>query len=127
MLLQKEVSIRFLKYSLVGCICTLIYFISVFLLVELFHQEPLLGTAIAFIVMTVFSFYLNKRFTFGSNFSSKKLLRFFTVALVGFVLNFAIIFLIVNVMAFHYFIGELVTILIIPVINFILNNYWTFQ
>lgn len=36
-------------------------------------------------------------------------------------------YLIVKVFDLHYYLGELVTTLIIPVINFILNNYWTFR
>ncbi|SOB99575.1 putative flippase GtrA [Ureibacillus xyleni] len=127
MLLQKDLYIKFVKYSLVGVVCTLIYFVSVFVLVEGFHNEPIWGTAIAFIIMTIFSFYLNKKFTFGSNFSRKKFIRFLIVSTCGFTLNFAIIFLIVNVLSLHYVVGELVTILVIPVVNFLLNNFWTFQ
>ena len=77
--------------------------------------------------MTLISFFLNKAFTFGSDFSHQKLLRFLIVSAIGFILNFSIMFLIVNVLSFHYSIGELVTILVIPIINFLLNNYWTFK
>ncbi|RTR29110.1 GtrA family protein [Robertmurraya yapensis] len=124
---MKELSIKFVKYSLVGCISTLIYFLSVFIFVEIFDKNPVFSSAVAFVIMTVISFFLNKRFTFGSDFSYDKLLRFLAVSAIGFTLNFGIMYLIVNVFSLHYVIGELVTTLVIPVINFILNNYWTFK
>lgn len=124
---MKELSLKFAKYSLVGCISTLIYFITVFILVEIFGNEPVLASAISFVIMTVISFFLNKRFTFGSDFSYDKLLRFLVVSAIGFTLNFVIMYLIVNVFSLHYVIGELTTTLVIPIINFFLNNYWTFK
>jgi putative flippase GtrA len=77
--------------------------------------------------MSYFSFLLNRKFTFGSDFSYNKLLRFLAVSAVGFTLNFFIMFIVVNGFSLHYSIGELVTTLVIPIINFLLNNYWTFK
>jgi putative flippase GtrA len=36
-------------------------------------------------------------------------------------------YLVVTILSLHYSIGEIVTTLVIPIINFILNNYWTFK
>jgi putative flippase GtrA len=127
MLVSKELFYKFFKYSVVGCISILIYFLSVFVLVEVFDKNPIFGSAVAFIVMSYFSFLLNRKFTFGSDFSYNKLLRFLAVSAVGFTLNFFIMFMVVNVFSLHYSIGELVTTLVIPIINFLLNNYWTFK
>ncbi|WP_185807637.1 GtrA family protein [Lysinibacillus telephonicus] len=127
MLLGKGLFQKFIKYSFVGCISTCIYFLSVFVLVERFHNEPVFASAIAFIIMTIVSFFLNVRYTFGSNVTYQKLLRFFIVSTIGFTLNFLLMFFIVRILDYHYFVGELVTILVIPIVNFILNNYWTFQ
>jgi putative flippase GtrA len=127
MLVSKELFHKFIKYSVVGCISVLIYYLSVFVLVELLGKNPLFGTAISFIIMSYFSFLLNRKFTFGSDFSYQKLLRFLAVSAIGFTLNFLIMYFVVNVLSLHYSIGEVVTTLIIPIINFILNNYWTFS
>jgi hypothetical protein len=40
---------------------------------------------------------------------------------------FLIMYLVVNVFSLHYSIGEVVITLVIPIINFILNNYCTFK
>ncbi|WHY03266.1 GtrA family protein [Neobacillus sp. DY30] len=127
MQVSKELLDKFIKYSAVGCISVLIYYISVFVLVELFGRNPILGSAVSFVIMTYFSFLLNRRFTFGSDFSYNKLIRFLAVSAIGFTLNTVIMFLVVNVFTLHYAVGEVVTTLIIPIINFILNNYWTFK
>lgn len=127
MLVSKELFLKFIKYSVVGCISVLIYFVSVFVLVELFDKDPIFGSTLSFIIMTCISFLLNKKYTFGSDFSYNQLLRFLVVSAIGFTLNFVIMYLVVNVLSLHYSIGELLTTLIIPIINFILNNYWTFK
>lgn len=127
MLVSKELLHKFIKYSVVGCLSVLIYYLSVFVLVELLEKNPLFGTSVAFVIMSYFSFILNRKFTFGSDFSYEKLLRFLAVSAIGFTLNFFIMYLVVNVLCLHYVIGEVVTTLVIPVINFILNNYWTFS
>ncbi|KAB7672610.1 GtrA family protein [Bacillus sp. B1-b2] len=127
MFLRQEFIVKFFKYSFVGIITTAIYFLCVFLIVELGRFEPVLGSAIAFVVMTVFSFILNVRFTFGSNIDRQKVWRFSVVALIGFLLNILLLYLVVHILHLHYLIGEVVTILVIPTVNFLLNNYWTFQ
>ncbi|MFC5733434.1 GtrA family protein [Cytobacillus gottheilii] len=127
MLLQRDLIIRFLKYSLVGCISVGVYFLSVFIFIEKYQWDQVIGSAAAFIIMTIVSFLINIRYTFNSRFTQRKLVRFLLVSLVGFLLNVILIFFIVHILSFHYFIGELVTVLVIPLVNFLLNNYWTFQ
>lgn len=126
MLLQRALIDRFIKYSMVGFISVGVYFLFVFIFIELYHWGPVAGSAAAFIVMTIIAFFLNVRFTFGGRITSQKLFRFFCVSGVGFVLNFLLIYFVVHVLSFHYFIGEVVTILVIPAVNFLLNNFWTF-
>ncbi|MCM3388591.1 GtrA family protein [Ureibacillus chungkukjangi] len=127
MILSKTLFTKFLKYSFVGCICTLIYFISVFIFIEGLYMDPVVSSALSFIIMTIVSFFLNVKYTFGSIITRQRALRFTTVSAIGFLLNFLLMFVIVHLFNLHYVIGELVTILVIPVVNFILNNYWTFQ
>ncbi|WP_066054034.1 GtrA family protein [Robertmurraya korlensis] len=127
MLVRKPIVQKFMMYSLVGCICTCIYFLSMFILVERMGNEPIFSSIISFVLMTIFSFFLNIRFTFGSEYSKQKLVRFFIVATIGFTLNFVIMYSIVQALSFHYLIGEIATTLTIPIVNFFLNHYWTFK
>lgn len=127
MLVRKPIVQKFMMYSLVGCICTCIYFLSMFIMVEQIGKEPIVSSIISFVIMTLFSFILNMKFTFGGEFTKQKLARFFIVASIGFALNFVIMFSIVQVLSFHYLIGEIATTLTIPLVNFFLNHYWTFK
>ncbi len=127
MLVRKPIVQKFMMYSLVGCICTCIYFLSMFIMVEQIGKEPIVSSIISFVIMTLFSFILNMKFTFGGEFTKQKLVRFFIVASIGFALNFVIMFSIVEVLSFHYLIGEIATTLTIPLVNFFLNHYWTFK
>ena len=127
MLVSKDLFLKFIKYSFVGCISVLIYFLSVFVLVELFGRDPVFGSALSFAIMTYISFLLNRKFTFDSDFSYNLLLRFLVVSAIGFTLNFVIMYVVVNIFSLPYLIGELITTMVIPIINFILNNYWTFK
>lgn len=127
MLVRKPIVQKFMMYSLVGCICTCIYFLSMFILVERIGKEPIISSIISFVIMTLFSFILNMKFTFGGEFSNQKLMRFFIVVSFGFTLNFVIMYTLVQVLSFHYLIGEIATTLTIPLVNFFLNHYWTFK
>jgi putative flippase GtrA len=126
MLSSQNTTIKFMKYSLVGVVCTTIYFLSMFVCVERLNIEPVSASTLSFIIMTIFSYILNKKYTFGGTYSHTQFVKFVIVASIGFVLNVAIMYTIVSILELHYIIGELVTVLIIPVINFLLNNYWTF-
>lgn len=127
MLVRKPIVQKLMMYSLVGCICTCIYFLSMFILVERIDKEPIISSIISFVIMTLFSFILNMKFTFGGEYSKQKLVRFFIVASIGFTLNFVIMYTLVQVLSFHYLIGEIATTLTIPLVNFFLNHYWTFK
>lgn len=127
MLVRKPIVQKLMMYSLVGCICTCIYFLFMFILVERIGKEPIISSIISFGIMTLFSFFLNMKFTFGGEFSKQKLWRFFIVASIGFTLNFVIMYTLVQVLSFHYLIGEIATTLTIPLVNFFLNHYWTFK
>ncbi|MDM5326865.1 GtrA family protein [Neobacillus sp. CF12] len=87
MIVSKELFLKFIKYSVVGCISVLIYFLSVFVLVELFDIGPIFASTLSFIIMTYISFLLNKKYTFGSDFSYNQLLRFLIVSAIGFTLR----------------------------------------
>ncbi|WLR52631.1 GtrA family protein [Bacillus tianshenii] len=127
MLRNKTFLSKFLRYSVVGIVCTSIYFLCMFLCVEMLYLRPVLGASISFIIMTIFSFLLNKKYTFGGRYTHTQFVKFTTVSSIGFVMNTGIIYTIVAILSFHYIIGEIATTLIIPFVNFFLNNYWTFN
>lgn len=118
--------LKFTRYSLVGFICICFYFAFMFVLVEFFRKEPVFSSVLSFLFMTVLSYILNKRFTFNATFSKRSLIRYSITSLMGAVLNVFIMYVVIYILLSTYIVGEIIATLIVPVLNFFLNNFWTF-
>jgi putative flippase GtrA len=121
--------VKLLSYGLIGVIGTLIHFSILVLLVELFHLEPVLSSSIGFIVTVIVSFYLNRRFTFRTKSSNTTVtfIKYTVVSCSGFILNSAIMYCSVHILSLHYSIAQVIVVVLLPISNFLLNNYWTFR
>jgi putative flippase GtrA len=119
---------KFTKYFIVGIIGTVTHLSVLIVLVEFFKYNYILGSTIGFVLTVVISYYLNYIWTFRSREKhTKSLPRYIIVSIIGLCLNTCIMFLAVNVFGLWYLIGQAITVLIIPVTNFILNSYWSFK
>jgi putative flippase GtrA len=120
---------KLFSYGMIGITGTLIHFSVLVLLVELFHLEPVLSSSIGFIITIIVSFYLNRRFTFRAT-SSKTTVTFIKYTVVscsGFILNSVIMYGSVHILSLHYSIAQAIVVIVLPISNFLLNNYWTFR
>jgi putative flippase GtrA len=126
---DKKQLVKLFSYGLVGVIGTLIHFSVLILLVELFQLDPVLSSSIGFIVTVIVSFYLNRRFTFRSKLSKTTVtfIKYTLVSCSGFILNSVIMYISVHILLFHYSIGQAIVVVVLPISNFLLNNYWTFK
>ncbi len=120
---------KFFIYGIVGVIGTFIHFLTLVLLVELFNQDPVFSSSIGFIFTVIISFILNKKFTFKTRSKNNSILfiKYSLVSISGFILNSLIMYLTVHVFTIHYFIGQAIVIIVLPISNFLLNHYWTFN
>ena len=116
------------KYAIVGVLGTLTHLGLLYVSVEFLHFTPLPSSSTAFIWVVLQSYWLNRNWTFQSD---KKhaitLLRYIIVSVVGFLTNLLIMFVMISVLELWYMFAQLVTILVIPATNFLLNKYWTFS
>lgn len=94
---------------------------------DFFAAQYLLAASVAFVAAGVNSFFWNKHWTFndGVHYSHAQLVRFFIVALVAFVLNGVILWVLVS-MNLNDIIGKLVASVSAGGINFLLQKFWTF-
>ena len=46
---------------------------------------------------------------------------------IGFIGNFLLMFLMLNILGLWYMFAQILTALVIPLMNFLLNKYWTFS
>jgi putative flippase GtrA len=120
---------KVLRYGIVGVIGTVTHFSVLVILVELFNQSALLSSSIGFIVTVLISFVLNSKYTFkqGKDHNHIKFMKYAIVSCTGFLLNYVMMYTFVEILSFHYSIAQGFVVIVLPISNFLLNNYWTFK
>lgn len=122
-----KTSQQFFIFAGVGAIGTTGHYAVLILLVQILHTGPVIATSIGFIIGALINYILNYRITFNSNKQHHEALtKFFTVALLGAVLNGSMMSLGINIFNLHYLIAQVLATCIVLVLNFVANKYWTF-
>jgi putative flippase GtrA len=117
-----------LKYAIVGITGATIHFLTLFYLVEKFQIHPIVSSSIGFILTVLVSYFPNYYWTFKANSSHKKTLaRYTVVSLSGFASNFIAFTISYSLLSLHYGFSQAVATVVVPLTNFILNKYWTFN
>jgi putative flippase GtrA len=119
---------KVLSYGVVGVLGTIVHFSTLIILVESFQLDPIISSLIGFIVTVVLSYFLNKTYTFKAGNGNNIILftKYCVVSVIGFIMNYLIMYSTVEIYSLHYSVGQTVVVICIPITNFILNNYWTF-
>ena len=116
------------KYIVVGILGTATHLGLLYVTVEFFFFSPLLGSSTAFVWVVIQSYLLNHNWTFQSDQKHACTLpRYLIVSGVGFLSNFLLMYFMVNVLEIWYMTAQILTALVIPIMNFLLNRYWTFS
>jgi putative flippase GtrA len=116
------------KYIVVGILGTATHLALLYVTVEFFFFSPLLGSSTAFVWVVIQSYLLNRNWTFQSDKKHTRTLpRYLIVSGVGFLSNFLLMYFMVNVLGIWYMTAQILTALVIPIMNFLLNRYWTFS
>ena len=123
-----EIINRFIRHLMVGGIGMLFYMVNLTILVEIFKQNAVLSSIVAFIFLTLYT-YLMSRFwvyqvTQGHGYSFP---RFIVVTLIAFLLNTGVMYFSVEIFKWWYIWGQVGAALIVPPTNFLLNYYWAFK
>jgi len=107
---------------------TIIHLTILIVLVEFIGFPPVFSSSISFIVTLIVSYILNYKWAFEAKTGHHKtLLRYLTVCFSGFSLNLLIIYVAVHYLGTWYLFGQMVSIVFVPINNFILNSRWTFR
>jgi len=117
-----------IRYGVVGLLGTALHFASVILLVEFARIDPVLASALGFLLVLVVSYILNRTWTFQSRSrGTRQFLIYSIVSLIGLGLNCAIMFISVHILKWNYLYGQCLVVIVVPISNFILNYFWTFR
>ncbi|WP_074114460.1 GtrA family protein [Paenibacillus sp. P46E] len=124
--LNRFLSNQFISYVFVGGIGTLAHTGTLWLLTELADFNPLLSSTCGFFLSLIISYYLNSILTFKQKFHIHFFLKYLAVSLTGLLVNLSIIYTVQNILNWNYMIGQLISIVVVPILNFALNKYWAF-
>lgn len=121
---------RFIKFSLVGVVNTVIDFLIFFIAINVAGLHYLFANIISWFVAVGVSFFLNKFWTFksvGVNSTASQYARFTAVSLVALGLSLLLLYVFVEIMSLHELVGKILTIGIVVFWNFFMNRLWTFK
>lgn len=120
--------IRFIKFSMVGVINTLVNWIIFFILNAL-GMYYILANIIAYILGTVNSYLWNTLwvFKYKDKASTETTIKFIILNLIGLGLNTGILYVLVDLCNLNKFIGLVTTTAIVMIINYIVNKLWVFN
>ncbi|MGH8849866.1 MAG: GtrA family protein [Casimicrobiaceae bacterium] len=119
---------RFGRFALVGALATATHALVFTAAIELAHIEPVLATAVAFVVAMLVGYALNRSWTFAvRDASARRLGRYAFAALAGLGLNAAIMYCVVHLLQASPYIGLAAAIAIVPPVTFSLNHFWVFR
>jgi putative flippase GtrA len=119
---------RVIRYGIAGVAAAALQFSVLTACVELAGLRPFVATAIATCVVIVFSYFVNRRWIFETNRShTSAFTRFVAASAFSLALNTGLMYLIVDVIGWHYWAGFAISAVIAPVTNFIINQKWAFR
>jgi len=130
---RRRIVRQFIKFGLVGTICSLIdwavFFGIKFLTGWEIQSLKQIIKGISFIVSATFSYILNRTWTFRSTEQAvaKQASLFFVVALVGLGLNNLIFYLVTGIFGWPDIAGLVIATLIVMFWNFTANKIWVFK
>lgn len=120
---------KLFRFLVVGISTTLLDIIGLYVLVEFFSVNLYISIATAFLVAVVWSFFLNKTWTFRSDCEKYKrmFVKFLIISSIWFVLTLWVMYTAVMLFSMHYLWAKCLTTILVVGWNFLGNNMWTFR
>lgn len=116
---------EFIRFGLAGVANTAVHAGIVIALMEAFAPPAFIANGVAFVFTNLMSYALNSRFTFRTPVSFLGYRRFLLVSLVSLALTL-LITSIVEYLGWHYGVGLVMVILVVPVLNYLVMKIWAF-
>ena len=117
-----------LGFAGVGVIGTAVHYLVLVVAASLAHQDPVAASIAGALVGALVNYALNHRYTYQSDKQHRETgPRFALVAGGGFVLNAALMKLLVHGLGWPYFPAQLGVTGVVFFWNFLINHFWTFR
>lgn len=119
---------RAARFAIVGIMSSGLYAAVTIVGHGVFRVDPKISSILGYLASIPFNFFFNRHFSFQSDGgASGEAIRFGLVHLANLVLTSAIMLLVVDVFNLHYFLGITFVIIFVPIVNFVIMNWWVFQ
>lgn len=120
---------QFIKFAFVGVLNTAIHYAVFYVLYAYVGFYHLLASGIGYVIATVNSYILNRRWTFRSRSVAvgQEFGRFFLVNLASMSVNLLSMAVLVEIVGIDPPIAQLLTIALTLAVNFTGNKLWTFR
>lgn len=126
--MMNNLLMQLFKFGLVGVVATVLDFLFLFLLTEIFGMYYLFSAAVSFVLSTLFNYVASMRFVFNSKFTkdekTKELLLFTILSVIGLLLNQFLMWLFVEKIALYYMLAKIVATFFVMAWNFISRKIW---
>ncbi|WP_095048547.1 GtrA family protein [Pseudomonas sp. Irchel s3h9] len=117
---------EFIRFGLVGVANTAVHAGIVIMLMEACVPPAFVANGVAFFFANLMSYTLNSRFTFRLPMSFLGYRRFLLVSLVSLALTL-LITSVIEFLGWHYGVGLILAILVVPVLNYLVMKVWAFS
>ena len=119
---------RVSRFASVGILGTLVYYLSLWLMVEKLGVGVLIATNLTFLIVTVENYILHYHWTFASDNAHRVAFpRFFLMNVGGFFINWTVMYVGVRWSPFNYLIVQALSIGFVVVWNYLLTHFWIFR
>lgn len=126
--MMNNLLMQLFRFGLVGVVATVLDFLFLFLLTEIFGMYYLFSAAVSFVLSTLFNYVASMRFVFNSKFTkdekTKELLLFTILSVIGLLLNQFLMWLFVEKIALYYMLAKIVATFFVMAWNFISRKIW---
>lgn len=118
---------RFLSFAGIGAVATSIHCLILVAGVQLATLDPVLASTVGFVTAALANYLLNRRYTFHSKKPHPEAItKFFSVALVGLVLNGMLLAAGTELLGLNYLFSQVIASAVVLVWNYFANATWTF-
>ena len=119
---------RIVRYGLAGVLASAIYFAAVVIFVQAVGLAPVVAAVVATMIVIVTSYVINRAFVFETDRAhGSAFLRFAIASLLGTSTSSLLMFLATKVFGWPYQVGAALAVVIVPPLNFIVNQFWAFR
>ena len=117
---------KVVRFITIGVCATIMHVVVVSLLLELHLLTVEIANVMAFILATIFSFYMNTHWSFEQTITTSNTIRFTIVSCMGCTITY-LIAATMDDAGYHYLIGIAAIVTTVPIFTYLLHSRWTYK